>query len=570
MGTVYLATDTALERPVALKIPLLHGAENAMVLERFRREARAVAALEHPNICAVYDVGEHDGQPYMAMAYVRGRPLSERMALCGASPLEDDLTLVEKLARALQYAHEQGVIHRDLKPANIMLNDQNEPVVMDFGLARRDVGDAGLTQTGQIMGTPAYMAPEQITGRPAEVGRKSDIYSLGVVLYQLLTQRLPFESNGDVLSLLARVLMDPPVPPTTHRPTLDAALDRLVLRAIEKKPEDRYASMTEFAEAIASFRRSSQSTLTAHVAKGQCSEPTFTSMTYPGRRKAGMFVAAGLGIVAAIILGINVIISSPTNRAQDISDVKNTSPGREKISDVEPTATTPLKAPLTAARPIPAPRAAAIDDVVGNRVNGWNRLLPANTELKNGWTITDGVLRSDITFDLKGVNLGRITAQDYELRARFTIESGSHTIAWILPIREKFVLLCLNGGRHGEGKRWCGFEPIENLSNAQNASGVERAAIPAGEEQELGVEVRHVDDKVYLTSRLNSEPLSSWSGHHSLVGISRFRANGLTWVESPSTVGVAASQTRYAIRSVAWRPILTGSTSSIDLEFSND
>lgn len=251
MGSVYLAHDTQLDRPVALKIPLLAGAEDAQVLARFYREAQAAAALHHPNICPTFDVGSIDSVPYLTMAFIEGKPLAE-YAAGRALPPRQIAFLVRKLALALHEAHKRGVVHRDLKPANIMIDKRGEPIIMDFGLARRArQGDARLTQLGQIMGTPAYMPPEQINGDIDAMGPACDIYSLGVILYELLAGRLPF--SGDAMAMLAQVLMDQPPPPSQFRPDVDKQLQAVCLKAMAKKVADRYASMAEIAAALTDY-----------------------------------------------------------------------------------------------------------------------------------------------------------------------------------------------------------------------------------------------------------------------------------------------------------------------------
>ncbi len=212
MGLVYLAHDSQLDRPVALKVPHFAAAEGSQVLERFYREARAAATILHPNICPLYDVGAIDGVPYLTMAYVEGKPLAEFAVARPLTPRQAAL-LLRKLALALAEAHKRGVIHRDLKPGNVMIDRRGEPMVMDFGLARRARGgDARLTQLGTALGTPAYMPPEQISGDVAAMGPGSDVYSLGVILYELLTGRLPF--SGDAMAMLSQVLLDEPSPPS--------------------------------------------------------------------------------------------------------------------------------------------------------------------------------------------------------------------------------------------------------------------------------------------------------------------------------------------------------------------
>lgn len=182
-GTVYLAHDTSLDRPVAFKVPRLALDGDRKVLDRFYQEARAAATLEHPHLCPVYDVGEIDGTPYLTMAFVEGWPLSEVLSEGTLLDVRRVVTLVHQLAIALQEAHARGVIHRDLKPSNVMLNARGEPVVMDFGLARRSEPAAvRLTHNGSLVGTPAYMAPEQVQGQVDAQGPACDIYALGVIL----------------------------------------------------------------------------------------------------------------------------------------------------------------------------------------------------------------------------------------------------------------------------------------------------------------------------------------------------------------------------------------------------
>ncbi len=248
MGAVYLAQDTQLDRPVALKMPHFETGDGPQVLERFFREARAAATLQHANICPLHDVGQIDGTPYLTMAYIEGKSLA---AFAASRPLtaRQSGLLVRKLALALQEAHKRGVIHRDLKPENVMIDRRGEPIIMDFGLARRTRGqDTRLTQQGSLLGTPAYMPPEQVSGDVNATGPASDIYSLGVILYELLTGRLPF--HGDAMAMLSQVLMDEPPRPSTLRPGLEPEMEAICLKAMAKKSEDRYASMAEFAAAL--------------------------------------------------------------------------------------------------------------------------------------------------------------------------------------------------------------------------------------------------------------------------------------------------------------------------------
>jgi hypothetical protein len=253
MGAVYHGHDPQLDRAVAVKIPLFAGGDAGETKERFFREARAAAAISHPNLCPVFDVGELGGVLYLTMAFIEGQPLTSLIRGGGTVPLRRAALLVRQLALALQEAHDHGIIHRDLKPANVMLNRKGQPVIMDFGLARRTLrpDDARLTQSGAILGTPAYMPPEQVNGDLKAMGPGCDIYSLGVILYELITGRLPF--GGPFGTLMASILHDEPPPPSRFRPDLDCGLEAICLKALAKQPGDRHPSMKAFARALEGY-----------------------------------------------------------------------------------------------------------------------------------------------------------------------------------------------------------------------------------------------------------------------------------------------------------------------------
>src|SRR5262249_2776166 len=211
MGVVYKARQQDLGRVVALKMILAGAHAGVQQRLRFRGEAEAAARLHHPNIVQVYEVGEQDGCPYFSLEYVDGRALNE-VLIEGLLPPSEAAALVEQLARALDYAHRRGVVHRDLKPANVLLTADGTPKITDFGLAKRLDEEQARTRTGDILGTPSYMAPEQADGKTREIGPAADIYALGAVLYEMLTGRPPFE-GGSAWETVGLVLSAEPEPP---------------------------------------------------------------------------------------------------------------------------------------------------------------------------------------------------------------------------------------------------------------------------------------------------------------------------------------------------------------------
>jgi serine/threonine-protein kinase len=246
MGSVYLARDTQLDRLVALKVPLFDG--DPARARQFVREARAAAAVRHPHLCPVYDAGEVDGRPFLTMAYVDGETLAARVGR-GPLPVAEAARLTRTVALALEAAHRAGIVHRDLKPANIMLDAAGQPVVTDFGLARNLAAPAADSRSGEgLVGTPSYMAPEQVNGTAGAGGPGVDIFALGAVLYELLTGARPFD--GPVGTVLARITSADPLPPAALRPEVGARLSDICLRALAKDPADRFPSMAAFAAAL--------------------------------------------------------------------------------------------------------------------------------------------------------------------------------------------------------------------------------------------------------------------------------------------------------------------------------
>jgi serine/threonine protein kinase len=254
MGVVYEAEDTKLKRTVALKFLPPELTRDAQAKARFVQEARAAAALDHPNICSVFEIGEAEGTTYIAMPFVRGRSLKNRIA-AGPLALEEALDIASQVAEGLKEAHQRGIIHRDIKPANIMLTEKGQAKIMDFGLAKL-TGVADMTKTLAVMGTPAYMSPEQAKGEI--VDQRTDIWSFGAMLYEMLAGVMPFGRKSDH-ALLYSILNEAPDPLTRMRPEISLQLERVVQKTLEKDKLIRYQNMAEILKDLNAVRTSGMS-----------------------------------------------------------------------------------------------------------------------------------------------------------------------------------------------------------------------------------------------------------------------------------------------------------------------
>ncbi len=251
MGVVYQARQAGLDRLVALKMILSGAHAGPEDLARFRAEAEAVARLQHPNIVQVFEVGQHDGKPFFSMEFCRGGGLDRKLDGTPLPPKEA-ARLVEILARAVHAAHQQNVIHRDLKPANVLLTADGTPKITDFGLAKK-LDEAGRTQTGAVIGTPSYMAPEQAGGKGKLIGPATDVYALGAILYELLTGRPPFKASS-ALDTVLLVLADDPIPPRQLQPKTQRDLETICLKCLQKDPRKRYGGAEALAEDLRRFQ----------------------------------------------------------------------------------------------------------------------------------------------------------------------------------------------------------------------------------------------------------------------------------------------------------------------------
>jgi beta-lactam-binding protein with PASTA domain/predicted Ser/Thr protein kinase len=303
MADVYLAQDQLLGRQVAVKVLHHHFAEDQEFVERFRREASSAAALSHPNIVAIFDRGEWNGTYYIAMEYVAGRTLKAIVREQGALDPAAAIEIVVQILRAARFAHRRGVIHRDLKPHNVILDEEGRARVTDFGIARAGASD--MTLTGSIMGTAQYLSPEQAQG--LAVSAASDLYSVGVILYELLTGVVPFEGETAVAIAFKQVSAEPQ-PPSALRPGLPPGLDAIVLRVLAKDPSQRYADADEL---IAALEYERQSLPALHGAAAASGADGHAIHPVPAAAAAAAYAGAGSLLLAAPGTGQYELESAP-------------------------------------------------------------------------------------------------------------------------------------------------------------------------------------------------------------------------------------------------------------------
>jgi len=295
MATVYRAHDPSVDREVAIKVLPREMLHDPQFRSRFEREIKMVAALEHPSIVPIYDVGDEDGQPYFVMRYMTGGSLSDGIEK-GKFSVQDTARIVEKIAKGLAYSHRKGIIHRDLKPDNILFDDNGDPFISDFGVAKLTESSGGLTGSG-VIGTPAYMSPEQAQG--SEIDSRSDVYGLGVIIYQMLSGQQPYSADTPMGVVVKHITE--PVPEILNLiPSLPHEVDDVIKTAMAKDKKDRFATTVDMAKALNVVAFGNEGNITFNTGTGYGTKVPANSTTQFGRGKTGL-VIAGIVLLVAVV-----------------------------------------------------------------------------------------------------------------------------------------------------------------------------------------------------------------------------------------------------------------------------
>jgi serine/threonine protein kinase len=378
MGVVYMARQRSLNRLVALKMILSGAHAGSTELTRFRREAEAVARLQHPNFVHIYDIGEHNGTPFFSLEFVDGGSLAHKVA-AGPVPFRDAAQMVELLARAMHRAHQQGIVHRDLKPANVLLNKDGSPKIADFGLAKKLDDEASPTVTGAVLGTPSYMSPEQARGIK-QIGPGADIYSLGVILYELLTGRPPFKGES-TFDTMYKVVWEEPQPPVGLRPEVPPQLQTICLKCLAKEPEQRFPTAEALADALHQYLRSGNDATSSEEGEGPIPGP---------RRSTSLMLMALIVILIGGALGGALYFfqnETPPNSSPQSSPITSSAPttgATRKVSGWEVLPTLPGPDPIVSISfPTPNIGYAASHNTIYRTADGgqqWQSLLKDTTD----------------------------------------------------------------------------------------------------------------------------------------------------------------------------------------------
>jgi WD40 repeat protein len=416
MGVVYKARHVRLKRLVALKMILSGAHAGPNELARFRIESEAVARLQHPNIVQIHEVGEHDGRPYFSLEYVDGGSLAQKL---DGTPLPPRAAaqMVEKLARAIHAAHQRGIVHRDLKPANVLLTSDGQPKITDFGLAKRLDESEAPTRSGAIVGTASYMAPEQALGQNQQIGPAADIYSLGTLLYEMLTGRPPFK-GATAMDTVIQVMSEEPLPPSQLQAKLPLDPETICLKCLRKEPSRRYASAEELAEDLRRY-------LAGEPILARPAQAWERAWKWARRRPAQ---AALLGFAALLVLGIfvgGIGFAQHENRQRRQADQLRDEAVRSR-SDAE---NARLEAVRVAAEEVKARHEVDKARKLSDKASARSRRESADLALERGLTLCDqGEIRAGLLWLARSQELAPADAVELQRAARVNLALWSRHV----------------------------------------------------------------------------------------------------------------------------------------------
>lgn len=450
MAIVFEAEDPGLRRRVALKAMIPTLAVNPAARQRFLREARAVAALQHPHIVPVYQVGEDRGVLFLAMPLLQGETLEDRLQKSGRLPTADVLRIGREVAAGLAVAHSRGLIHRDVKPANVWLEGTGGVVkLLDFGVARDSADSADLTETGTVLGTPSYMAPEQARGEPADA--RSDLFSLGCVLYRLATGTLPFRGT-DTTSRLAALVLDQPVPPMQLNPAIPVGLERVLLNLLQKIPGDRPQAASAVVDALEAMISEREVTEAGGVMRAAPSRPT-----HAGGRRPGFFVAVALLLTVCVLVFGQIVIRLRDRQGREtvIPVAVGTS---IHIDTAEPASTKP-KVSQAPSSPLPSvvlpPKSLGpLAELDPEQIPAEERFNGQPPEVEAILRVSEGAPVQTLAFSADGRRLvtgsGDKTARVWEvtgtsLRQQSVLRKHSQAVSWVALSPDGNTLITLAG-----------------------------------------------------------------------------------------------------------------------------
>ncbi len=468
MATIFLARQSAIDRDVAIKVLSPQLAKDANFVKRFIHEAKAIAALEHPHILPVHDFGTKGDLNYLVMRYVKGGTLSDLMG--NPMPYRQMVNIVRNVARALDYAHKQGVVHRDIKPSNILVDEHREVLLTDFGIAKlvADSGSTQLTAAGTILGTPAYMAPEQAQAK--EIDGRTDIYSLGVVLYELLTGRQPYRAETP-LAVALKHMNDPLPLPRTIKPDIPEALERVVVKAMQKSPDQRYETAAQMELALRdalkeiegplirstpSYKTQTVSGVSAQTTTSQSSKSSFMLPVVIGIAIIGLLLCLlGGGLVTWVMLrnsdSLELAQSRPAT-ATATTEHKTLTPTTETSTEDKPTtatSTTEHKTPTptptiktaTEDKPTSTPGSTVVADIVGG-IDSDNDELPETETPTPPGKLIPNITNNEILFaehfDSEINNWPTGQFEDDDSTDEITLENGKYSM-YVAAKRHAYV-----------------------------------------------------------------------------------------------------------------------------------